>query len=129
VELHGGTIEARSAGSGQGSEFIVELPVAAAAASTLTADKASTKPRLSPRGMRILVADDNPDSVQSLTMLLTLAGHETRGARDGAEAIRIADEFRPDVAFLDIGMPNLDGYATARSCARDHGRTAWCSSP
>jgi CheY-like chemotaxis protein/two-component sensor histidine kinase len=114
VELHGGTIEARSAGSGQGSEFIVELPVATATSSTLTADKASTKPRLSPRGMRILVADDNPDSVQSLTMLLTLAGHETRGARDGAEAIRIADEFRPDVAFLDIGMPNLDGYATAR---------------
>jgi CheY-like chemotaxis protein len=64
--------------------------------------------------MRILVADDNPDSAQSLAMLLTLAGHETRSAADGAEAIRVADEFRPEVAFLDIGMPDLDGYATAR---------------
>ena len=114
VELHGGTIEARSAGSGQGSEFIVELPRAKASASRPAADQASTAARVSPRGMRVLVADDNPDSVQSLAMLLTLAGHETRSASDGAEAIRVADEFQPDVAFLDIGMPNLDGYATAR---------------
>jgi PAS domain S-box-containing protein len=114
VELHGGTIEARSAGSGQGSEFIVELPIAHVCASRPAADEASTGARVSPRGMRILVADDNPDSVQSLAMLLTLAGHETRSASDGAEAIRVADEFRPDVAFLDIGMPNMDGYATAR---------------
>lgn len=114
VELHGGTIEARSAGSGQGSEFIVELPVAQLSASELLADQPSTGTRVSPRGMRILVADDNPDSAQSLAMLLTLAGHETRSAADGAEAIRVADEFRPEVAFLDIGMPDLDGYATAR---------------
>jgi len=114
VELHGGTIEARSAGSGQGSEFIVEFPVAQGSSSRPAVDQASTAARVSPRGMRILVADDNLDSVQSLAMLLTLAGHETRTARDGAEAIRVADEFRPDVAFLDIGMPNLDGYATAR---------------
>jgi PAS domain S-box-containing protein len=114
LELHGGTIEARSAGSGQGSEFIVELPVAEASASTSGADQASTAARVSLHGMRILVADDNADSAQSLAMLLTLAGHEVRSASDGAEAIRVADEFRPDVAFLDIGMPNLDGYATAR---------------
>lgn len=114
VELHGGTIEARSAGSGQGSEFIVEFPVADATASRPAADDISTRTRVSPRGMRILVADDNADSVQSLAMLLALAGHETRSASDGTEAIRIADEFQPDVAFLDIGMPNLDGYATAR---------------
>jgi len=114
AELHGGTIEARSPGSGQGSEFIVELPVAQASSSRPTAEEVSTAARVSPRGMRILVADDNPDSVQSLAMLLTLAGHETRSASDGAEAIRVADEFRPDVAFLDIGMPNMDGYATAR---------------
>ena len=118
VELHGGVIEARSAGSGQGSEFIVELPVANAGASTLTADEGSTTARVSSRAMRILIADDNPDSVQSLAMLLTLAGHETRGACDGAEAIRVANEFQPDVAFLDIGMPNLDGYATARELRR-----------
>jgi len=114
VELHGGTIEARSAGSGQGSEFIVKLPVAQLSASRQLADQPSTGTRVSPRGMRILVADDNPDSVQSLAMLLTLAGHETRSAAGGAEAVRVADEFRPDVAFLDIGMPDLDGYATAR---------------
>jgi PAS domain S-box-containing protein len=114
VELHCGTIEARSAGSGQGSEFIVELPAAQASASRPVADQASTAARVSPHGMRILVADDNTDSVQSLAMLLTLVGHEVRSASDGAEAIRVADEFRPDVAFLDIGMPNLDGYATAR---------------
>jgi CheY-like chemotaxis protein len=114
VELHCGTVEARSAGSGQGSEFIVELPVAQASAARPVVDQASTAARVSPHGMRILVADDNTDSVQSLAMLLTLAGHEVRSASDGAEAIRVADEFRPDVAFLDIGMPNLDGYATAR---------------
>ncbi len=65
-------------------------------------------------GTRILVADDNVDSVQSLAMLLTLSGYETRTAGDGVEALAVAEDFQPHVAFLDIGMPRLDGYATAR---------------
>jgi CheY-like chemotaxis protein len=65
-------------------------------------------------GLRILVADDNADSAQSLALLLQLSGHETRTASDGVEALLIADEFRPHIAFLDIGMPRLDGFGAAR---------------
>ncbi len=114
VELHGGSITAQSGGAGQGSEFTVELPLAEGrpvAASAVAADVPST---IRTSGMRILVADDNADSVQSLAMLLALSGHETRTAKDGAEALAVADAFQPHIAFLDIGMPKLDGYATAR---------------
>ncbi|MBN9517304.1 response regulator [bacterium] len=63
---------------------------------------------------RVLVADDNVDAAESLAMLLTLMGNEVRTAADGLEAVRVAEEFRPDVAVLDIGMPRLDGNGAAR---------------
>jgi CheY-like chemotaxis protein len=64
---------------------------------------------------RILVADDNEDAVKTFALLLSFSGHEVRVARDGIEALEVAREFRPDVAFLDIGMPNISGYGVAEA--------------
>jgi len=112
VELHGGRIEARSAGKGKGSEFVVQVPVSAAAqdatAESLPRKSSGSKTR------RVLLADDNEDFAQSLGQLLTARGHEVRIARDGAEALEAARDFRPDIAFLDIGMPKVHGYEVAR---------------
>jgi two-component system CheB/CheR fusion protein len=112
VEMHGGRIEARSAGPGQGSEFIVHLPAAAEPPET-----AVPRPAAAPQEMitrRILVVDDNRDSAESLALLLELGGHEVQTASDGVEALEVAERFRPDVALLDLGMPRLNGYEAAR---------------
>lgn len=113
VEMHGGTIEAHSAGHGQGSEFVVCLPVLAPVvepSKTLSADQpADATPR-----RRILVADDNEDSAVSLAIMLRFMGNEVRTAHDGIEAVAVADEFHPDVILLDIGMPGLNGYDACR---------------
>jgi CheY-like chemotaxis protein len=99
VEMHGGTIEARSAGPGKGSEFIVRLPA--------KVESAGSAPE---RQRRILVADDNQDAAITLAMLLEAFGNEVRVAHDGAEAVEMAASFRPDAILLDIGMPKLNGY-------------------
>jgi CheY-like chemotaxis protein len=114
VEMHGGTVEARSMGRGTGSEFVVRLPVMSASAQV--EDRASHDAAAPRRAVshRVLVVDDNQDAAASLAMLLGTMGHETRTANDGVEAIEIAGEFRPDVTLLDIGMPRLNGYETAR---------------
>jgi PAS domain S-box-containing protein len=113
AKMHDGALEAQSDGLGQGSEFTVRLPI----------DVAQPKPTLrkslpvepSPlRALRILVADDNQDSANSLAMLLKLLGHEVETARDGLEAIDKAAKFQADVVLLDIGMPFLNGYEAAR---------------
>jgi len=114
VDLHGGTVEARSEGAGRGSAFTVRLPLVSAgvpAASTAAPGNASgaTGPR-----RRILVVDDNRDSAHSLSLLLELLGNETRVAHDGLEALDVAAAYQPDVVLLDIGMPRLNGYDTAR---------------
>jgi PAS domain S-box-containing protein len=112
VELHGGRIEARSAGDGQGSEFTVTLPrrePQPAAAPDLT--PAHKLPQM---GRRILIADDNRDAAESLAMLLEMDGHEVRIVHDGRAAVSALAEFKPQVALLDIGMPILDGYEVAR---------------
>jgi CheY-like chemotaxis protein len=111
VELHGGTIEARSGGLGHGSEFVVTLPVVVAATAGGTAREDAT-PAGPPR--RILVADDNRDAVESLRMILELEGHDVRIAFDGEAAVHCAETFVPDVALLDIGMPKATGYEVAR---------------
>jgi signal transduction histidine kinase len=108
AQLHHGTIEARSDGPGRGSRFVVRLPIVVAAPQ---ARKPEPEPTVTPR--RVLVADDNVDAAESLALLLRMFGHEVRIAIDGEEAVRVADEFRPEVAFLDIGMPKVNGHEAA----------------
>ena len=114
VELHGGTIEARSAGPGQGSEFTLRLPVADRA--PVSADRAEPEgaDASPPARRRILVVDDNRDSADSLALLLRLQGNDVRIAYDGPEALAVAESFRPQVALLDIGLPVVDGREVAR---------------
>jgi signal transduction histidine kinase/CheY-like chemotaxis protein/PAS domain-containing protein len=116
VEMHGGRVEARSNGSGAGSEFLVRLPLAPATGPLGEAHESPPSPQKQPtEGRRIVVADDNIDAAESLAMMLNLLGHETRTAHDGEEALAIAREFRPEVMVLDIAMPGLDGHDLARS--------------
>jgi CheY-like chemotaxis protein len=116
VELHGGHVEAISAGAGRGSEFIVGLP----AVERTPGERVTTKgfqARSSPLAqapLRVLLVDDNADSADGLAMLLELQGHETRVAYDGESALETARSFRPHAALLDIGMPSMDGYELAR---------------
>jgi PAS domain S-box-containing protein len=114
VELHGGSVTARSEGVGRGSEFIVRLPLLAAAAPA--AEPARLAPdTASEQVYRILVVDDNADCAQSLGALLRLLGHEVREAADGVEAIDAAQAFEPDIIFMDIGLPRMSGLeATQR---------------
>ena len=110
VELHGGSVEARSDGLDKGAEFIVTLPhVEPAAQEAPTASPPSAKP--TPR--RIVIADDNLDAAESLKMLLEFQGHEVRVAGDGREALGAAADAAPDVMLIDIGMPKLNGYEVA----------------
>ncbi len=111
VILHGGSIEARSAGIGLGSEFILTLPVVAASTAGPVALSAPG-PAAAPR--RILVVDDNRDAAESLTVLLQIAGHDVEFVLDGEAAIALAERTRPDVVFLDLGMPIVNGYDVAR---------------
>jgi len=110
VELHGGGIEARSAGPERGSEFLVCLPTAVD--EPVAAEHGSEAGHgLAPfLKHRVLIADDLKDSADSLAILLSLSGHEAQTAYDGEEAIRKAVRLKPDVALLDIGMPKLNGY-------------------
>ncbi len=113
VELHHGTVEVQSPGLGQGSEFVVRLPILDdTGLRSIAAAEVSERDRIPSR--RILVVDDNKDSADSLAMLLRLSGHETRTAHDGLEAVDAAMAFRPEVILLDIGMPNLNGYEACR---------------
>ena len=108
VEMHGGAIEATSAGAGKGSRFTVSLPIASSV-EECDENRDSEQAPQTPR-CRILVADDNHDAAVSLSMILELLGNEVRTAGDGAEAVQVADVFRPDLILLDIGMPKLTGY-------------------
>lgn len=114
VEMHGGRVEARSEGPDRGSLFIVHLPVITAAASPLHPTPSAEKKGFSPPGHRILVVEDHEDSAKIMEMMLKKMGHAPRIAYDGVEAIEAAEAFRPDVIFLDIGMPRLNGYDAAR---------------
>jgi CheY-like chemotaxis protein len=107
VAMHGGTVEARSAGLGKGSEFVVRLPVAGTAQpAPMPAPQAEPIPSPS---RKVLVVDDNVDSAQSLSTLLSLSGHTIVTAHDGISAIEAAKEHRPDVVLLDIGLPRMNG--------------------
>ena len=121
-EMHNGSVEARSAGLGKGSEFIVRLPLTAR-----TVEKeagpvtplAADPPGLT--GHRLLVVDDNRDAADSLAMLLQLQGHEVRVAHSGQAALEVTTAFKPDLIFLDLGMPFMDGYEVARRLRQQPG--------
>jgi signal transduction histidine kinase/ActR/RegA family two-component response regulator len=114
VELHGGTVIARSGGPGTGSEFVVRLPLPIAAASDES--RVPSQPAIirAPAPLRILIVDDNNDAATSVAMMLRALGYDTRTASDGLTALEIAAAYRPDVALLDIGMPKMNGYELAR---------------
>ncbi|HUP31324.1 MAG TPA: ATP-binding protein [Usitatibacter sp.] len=116
VEMHGGTISVKSEGHGKGSEFIVRLP-ATIETRLPTDDGAATRPTPGGPRHRILVADDNHDSATTLSLMLEVMGHEVRVARDGQEAVDLADEFRPEAILMDIGMPRMNGYDACK-CIR-----------
>jgi len=111
VELHGGTIEARSGGLGTGTTFAVGLPLMTAAGDT-TSD--AEPPVDAVVACRVLVAEDIPDAAEMMRLMLETMGHAVRVAADGVQAVAIAQEFEPQVALLDIGMPRMDGYEAAR---------------
>lgn len=113
VEMHGGTVDARSDGLGKGTEFIVRLPVQKELAAPSTPQRVDEQPGTQPR-MRILVADDNRDAAESLAAMLRLGGHEVHAVHDGQEAVEAVGWFRPNLALLDIGMPKLNGYEVVR---------------
>ncbi len=112
VDLHGGHIEARSAGAGLGSEFIVRLSRRDAHIPPQALP--GTAGRVPGASRRILIADDNQDAAESLGMLLEIDGHEVRVVHDGRAAVAAFTDFKPDAALLDIGMPQLSGYEVAR---------------
>jgi CheY-like chemotaxis protein len=119
VELHGGTVVARSAGAGKGSEFVVRLPIATGEA--LAAGCAPGEPPADAPGRRVLVVDDNKDAADSLAFLLRARGNDVRVAYDGLEAVDTAVQFRPDAVLLDVGLPKLYGHDVARRIRESRG--------
>jgi signal transduction histidine kinase/ActR/RegA family two-component response regulator len=117
VEMHGGTIEAHSDGIGHGSRFSVRLPRSAAAGALAQASPAAAEDSAAP--CRVLVVDDNQDFATSLAMILRDLGNDVRVAHDGVEGLHAAEAFQPAVAFLDIGLPRMNGYDLARRL-REH---------
>lgn len=117
VQMHGGSIEARSAGPGRGAEFVVRLPLAGQPA----LEPAAAQDGEAPIGpVRVLVVDDNHDAADTLEMLLRVLGAEVRVARDGPQALEAFAPFDPDLVLLDIGMPGMDGYQVARALRGRH---------
>ena len=112
VEMHGGSVEARSAGAGRGSEFVVRLPIMTATAAEATPAHSAVGEGAQPR--RVLIVDDNEDSAVSLAMLLEIEGNETHIAHDGVAAIEAVEKHRPEVVLLDLGLPKLSGHEVCR---------------
>jgi signal transduction histidine kinase len=113
VEMHGGTVEAHSPGLGQGSEFVVRIPVRVPAAMPQPPVPRETSPFTPARPVRVLVVEDNVDAAESLATLLRLWGHDVRVVHDGLDALDEARAYQPEVVLLDIGLPGLDGYQVA----------------
>src|SRR5262249_7470836 len=110
VELHGGTVQARSEGAGAGSEFTVKLPA------TLVGGVSDTRPDvIRVARQRVLIIEDQPDAREALRSLLELDGHLVQEAADGDEGLQRLRAWRPDIAFVDLGLPRVDGYGIARA--------------
>lgn len=122
VEMHEGTVEAHSAGLGKGCEFVIRLPLMLRQVEQ-TSDYESDLEKQTPphSGCRLLVVDDNHDAAMSLSLMLQLQGHEVRTAHNGPAALEIAATYHPDLIFLDIGMPDMDGYEVARRMRQQPG--------
>lgn len=121
VELHNGTVHAESAGSGHGSTFIVQLP-RVIESEDMREEVVTSEALLSGLPKKILVVDDNVDSAETLATFLRLHGHSVRIANTPTDAIAVHGEFQPDVMFLDIGLPEMNGYEVARRLrATPHG--------
>ena len=113
IELHGGSVLARSEGPGRGTEFIVRLPLGNAVGrpgAVAAAEVADKEPQL-----RVLVVDDNHDAADTLALLLEAMGHQVTAVYDGQAAVAMAQKLKPDVVVTDIGMPRMSGYAVARA--------------
>jgi PAS domain S-box-containing protein len=122
VQMHGGTVTASSAGTGQGSTFCVRLPLSVVAAGTVAAVAA---PHGEPDRRKVLITDDNEDAATALALLLTHMGNDVQIAHNGEEALSVAAQFRPDLILMDVGMPRLDGLeATRRLRKTEWGRRA-----
>lgn len=112
VDMHGGRIDARSAGPGCGSEFTIYMPVLDGVEAVSNSPSSAVAPLRVKR--RVLIVDDNADAAETLALLVGTLGGEARTAADGPSGIQCASEFSPDMIFLDIGMPGMDGYETCR---------------
>jgi PAS domain S-box-containing protein len=113
VEMHGGTVEAKSDGHGKGSTFVVRLPVVAVPVANAQERRDEAGARHAAK-RKVLVVDDNRDSAESLGMMLKLMGNEVRTAHDGLEAVEAASQFSPDLILMDVGMPKLNGFDATR---------------
>jgi PAS domain S-box-containing protein len=113
VQLHGGTLNASSEGPGRGSQFAIRLPLETIAPPTEApsgGDQAASRHV----GCRVLIAEDNPDAAEMMSLMLSIKGHDVRIAADGEQAVAIGGSFDPQIAFVDIGLPRMDGFEVAR---------------
>jgi CheY-like chemotaxis protein len=111
VEMHDGTVDARSLGVGKGSEFVLRLPITHQAPESISPPLEMCEPTTA---LRVLVVDDNRDAAQSLALFLKLSGHDSHVAHDGLEAVEKAARLSPDLILLDIGLPKINGFEAAR---------------
>jgi len=116
VELHGGTVAGHSEGAGKGARFTVRLPAVTASALDIKVEAATSR---GPRALSILVIEDNDDARESLAQILGLEGHTVHVACDGRSGVEMAQRLAPDVAIIDIGLPEIDGYEVARRLRAD----------
>jgi two-component system CheB/CheR fusion protein len=121
VEMHGGSVSVHSEGAGRGSEFTVRLPALASAPAAEKHEATRKGGAFMAQCQRILVVDDKPDAADSLALLLRVTGHQVRTAYDGPKALEVAREFAPEIVFLDLGMPGMDGYEVARRLRKELG--------
>jgi two-component system, chemotaxis family, CheB/CheR fusion protein len=114
VERHGGSVMANSAGEGQGSEFVVKLPLSLQTPATTSQSEVKPLPDAETPSLRVVIVEDNDDSRLMLCELLTLSGFDCQSAPDGVQGLELIQRARPDVALVDIGLPELDGLEVAR---------------
>jgi len=119
VEMHGGSVQANSAGPGRGSEFIIRLPALPAVCRPESLrPKDNLLARADRQARRVLIVDDNRDSTETLATLMRIWDHEVETAHDGMRALDAAERFQPDVVFLDLGLPGMNGFEVAKRIRR-----------